>query len=458
MMEKQEKLLHQSSTQPIADHQFQSAIAQLVCNQDKPQIVAEEDPVAMLAIPLVTPLENRVAMATFVTRKVKEKETLPQLPSFGLNEDHSWVGQQQVWEISMLEKLSTAVHAKTKSDMRAEKLENDVEKVSTNLASTYEEISLLYQVSQNLRVSDSDEELGENALEWLMECLDVEGAAIQYLPLEDEPVEAYDARDSKHYFTSGDVPLDSKQVSRLIETLGLVPGCSPLVLNQNVTGQDDWEFPEVNELIVASLSEGSKNFGWLVVFNSCIEEELGTVEASLINSLSAILSIHSSNCNLYRQQQEFLASVVLAMTSAIDAKDPYTCGHSDRVARFSVRLAKELGHDVDTLNRIYMGGLLHDIGKIGIDDAVLRKPGRLTDTEFEHIKMHPEFGYRILEDIKQLKYILPMVLHHHEQWNGKGYPHGLKGEETPALARIMAVADAYDAMTSDRPYRKGMPN
>src|SRR5690606_13199549 len=137
--------------------------------------------------------------------------------------------------------------------------------------------------------------------------------------------------------------------------------------------------------------------------------------------------------------------------------DPYTCGHSDRVARIAVRIARHMGCTPSMLNTLYMAGLLHDIGKIGIDDQVLRKPGRLTEAEFEHIKLHPELGYRILSDLRQLSDVLPVVLHHHEQWDGGGYPARLKGEETPLLARITAVADAFDAMTSDRHYRKGLP-
>ena len=108
------------------------------------------------------------------------------------------------------------------------------------------------------------------------------------------------------------------------------------------------------------------------------------------------------------------------------------------------------------MENIYLSGLLHDIGKIGIDDQVLRKPGRLTESEYEHIKMHAEIGYRILKDLKQLDQVLPVVRHHHEAWNGTGYPFGLQGEEIPLVARIVAVADAFDAMSSDRPYRKGM--
>jgi HD-GYP domain-containing protein (c-di-GMP phosphodiesterase class II) len=170
-----------------------------------------------------------------------------------------------------------------------------------------------------------------------------------------------------------------------------------------------------------------------------------------------MLGIHVGNRELYRQQAEFLASVVRALTSAIDAKDPYTCGHSDRVGRIAVRLAQELNCTPGLINTIYMAGLLHDIGKIGINESILRKPDRLTDEEYEHIKLHPGLGHRILADIRQLNDVLPAVLHHHEQWDGAGYPHGLAGENIPWIARIMAVADAYDAMSSSRPYRPGMP-
>jgi HD-GYP domain-containing protein (c-di-GMP phosphodiesterase class II) len=115
-----------------------------------------------------------------------------------------------------------------------------------------------------------------------------------------------------------------------------------------------------------------------------------------------------------------------------------------------------MGCDEETQRTLYLGGLLHDIGKIGIDDGVLRKPGKLTDAEYEHIKTHAEIGYRILRGLKKMGHLLPIVLHHHEGWDGKGYPYGLSGTNIPFLARIVAVADAYDAMSSDRPYRKGM--
>jgi HD-GYP domain-containing protein (c-di-GMP phosphodiesterase class II) len=202
-------------------------------------------------------------------------------------------------------------------------------------------------------------------------------------------------------------------------------------------------------------------FGWLFALNH--NRATGGFRhgwrLACLSSVAAILGIpQRQHRSIIRHQSDFLTSVVQAFTSAIDAKDPYTCGHSDRVARLSVCLARQLGLATADLNLLYMSGLLHDVGKIGIDDVVLRKTDRLTDEEYEQIKLHPELGCDILKDLKPLVSVLPVVRHHHEQWDGKGYPYGLKGLEIPELARITAVADSYDAMSSDRPYRRGMPD
>lgn len=150
--------------------------------------------------------------------------------------------------------------------------------------------------------------------------------------------------------------------------------------------------------------------------------------------------------------------LVQSVTHAMDAKDHYTSGHIDRVAKLSVALAKQLELNKKSLETIYLGGLLHDVGKIGLDDTILNKPGQLTVEEYEQVKQHPQFGYSILSGIRQLSDVLPIVLHHHENWDGSGYPHRLAGNEIPIMARIVAVTDAFDAMSSDRPYRKGLPD
>lgn len=149
-------------------------------------------------------------------------------------------------------------------------------------------------------------------------------------------------------------------------------------------------------------------------------------------------------------------SIIYALAVAVEAKDPYTRGHSERVAEFSVRLADALGLYTRDFGIIRGAALLHDIGKIGISGSILRKPGSLTGIEFQQVKKHPGIGERICLSLKFARDMLPIIRHHHERFDGKGYPDGLKGEKIPLMARIVAVADAFDAMTSDRPYRPGM--
>jgi putative nucleotidyltransferase with HDIG domain len=143
-------------------------------------------------------------------------------------------------------------------------------------------------------------------------------------------------------------------------------------------------------------------------------------------------------------------------SSAATSRDSSVCGHSERVARFAVRLAEQLGWNPFRLSMIYMAGLLHDVGKVGVDAEILHKPGGLTEREYGLIKTHPELGSSMLAGIERLAEVIPAVRYHHEHWDGTGYPCGLVGSDIPEMARIVAVADAYDAMTSDRPYRAGM--
>ena len=157
-----------------------------------------------------------------------------------------------------------------------------------------------------------------------------------------------------------------------------------------------------------------------------------------------------------RENQELFINSVRALTAAIDAKDPYTRGHSERVARYAVAIGKHMGCTPEELRRVKIAALLHDVGKIGIEDKILRKPTALTDEEFEVMKTHPIKGAIIMGQIPQLKEILPGIKYHHEKWEGGGYPDGLVREEIPLLARIVTVADTFDAMTTTRPYQKAM--
>jgi len=156
------------------------------------------------------------------------------------------------------------------------------------------------------------------------------------------------------------------------------------------------------------------------------------------------------------ENRQLFIGTVKSLAAAIDGKDPYTRGHSERVSRFSVAIAQRLGLDDDEVEKIRISALLHDVGKIGIDDKILKKPAALTDEEFEVMRKHPQKGYKIMSQIPAMKEFLPGMYMHHEMVDGKGYPQGLKGEQIPLMGKIVAVADTFDAMTTDRPYQKAM--
>lgn len=453
-------LIHRSQSQPVGDQLAMASVVQAVEQRQEAAFIDEGDGVLSLAVPVLTDADAPVvATAWFVTREIKADDSLPEASQsmlMSLSDTLDWARGQEVWSPQALLRLAEAVGGKRKAEATARRNAHDVQAISENLAATYEEISLLHAVTQNLRISRTEGEIGQMATEWLAECVPAEAFAVQYLPADAERDEPYRGTKPPEFYATGDCPLDQHEFTKLIETVDLKRGAKPFIANPTVTEEGSWPFPRIRQVIIVPLSEGDHVFGWLAAFNHRKGLEFGTIEAQLLNSLGTLLGIHSSNRQLYREQAEFVANVVRALVSAIDAKDPYTSGHSDRVSRVAVRIALEMRCSPKTVNTIYMAGLLHDVGKIGIDDNVLRKTGRLTEQEYEHIKLHPEMGYRILADLKQLSDVLPAVLHHHEQWDGAGYPHGLKGEETPLIARIMAVADAYDAMTSDRPYRQGM--
>ncbi|MBE5829593.1 MAG: response regulator [Butyrivibrio sp.] len=158
-----------------------------------------------------------------------------------------------------------------------------------------------------------------------------------------------------------------------------------------------------------------------------------------------------------RQNEELFLGIVKSLAAAIDAKDTYTNGHSVRVADYSAEIARRAGYDVSALQRIYITGLLHDVGKIGIPDAIINKNGKLDDEEYAIIKTHPEKGAAILSNIQDMPELSIGARWHHERFDGRGYPEGLKGEDIPEMARIIAIADAYDAMTSNRSYRRSLP-
>ena len=181
---------------------------------------------------------------------------------------------------------------------------------------------------------------------------------------------------------------------------------------------------------------------------------------SAIKSIDQMHEIKRINEELAETNQKLEKAYMESIETlryTVEAKDPYTKGHSDRVAAYSVLIGKKMGLSEDEQKTLMVGGLFHDIGKIGVPDTILRKPDRLTDDEYSEIKNHPSIGAHILAPATIFKEIIPIVKHHHEKYDGKGYPSQLKGENIPLFARIAAIADTFDAMTSKRTYRDELP-
>jgi HD-GYP domain-containing protein (c-di-GMP phosphodiesterase class II) len=260
---------------------------------------------------------------------------------------------------------------------------------------------------------------------------------------------------------------DFRQLAALLGKIDDTRLVSPRLYDQFQEKPGASRFPRASNLIAFPVNDQSL-LGWVLAINKRSDKRkdagVGPVfqpfrksDAALLAPFVAMLESCERAANRYQELKELLVGLTRALTTAIDAKDAYTYGHSERVGRIAVELGRELGMEGDDLGDLYLVGLLHDVGKIGIRDEVLRKPGKLTEEEQAHIQQHVTIGYTILADLRQIRSLLPGVRSHHERYDGAGYPDGLAGENIPLLARIIAVADAYDAMTTNRPYRNSLP-
>jgi putative nucleotidyltransferase with HDIG domain len=221
-------------------------------------------------------------------------------------------------------------------------------------------------------------------------------------------------------------------------------------------GRFSLPFPATSVLCVPLISD-KRMIGMLLACDKLSGEEFWSQELKLMGVFAAEVASAIKKAQLYEDINEIFINTVQALASAIDAKDPYTYGHSRRVAQLSAAICEELGMSRKEIRQVMLAAILHDIGKIGTPERILQKPGHLEPAELEKIKEHPARGAQILSNIREFNNIIKWIRHHHEWYDGKGYPDHVSAENIPVESRVITVADAFDAMTSDRPYRKGMP-
>ncbi|HEX3355744.1 MAG TPA: HD domain-containing phosphohydrolase [Tepidisphaeraceae bacterium] len=337
-----------------------------------------------------------------------------------------------------------------RDQVRLAGMEQELDSLSGQLANTYEELSLIYQLSSGMKINRRAGDFFKQACLDVMEVMTMRGMGVALR------ADSFHKQEPVLY---GALSLPPGKVHRLAEELMIILAKrkSPLLINHLAKDKTlNWLAEHATQLLAVPLMRQEQVLGCLFGIDKQ-NGEFDTVDSKLLNSIANESAIYLENAMLFDDVRGLMMGLLHSLTSAVDAKDTYTCGHSERVALLSRSLALEAGLTEQQVERIYMAGLLHDVGKIGVPEAVLQKTGKLTPEEFEQIKKHPEIGARILKDIKQVEDIIPGVMHHHERYDGKGYPAGLSGENIPLMGRIICLADCFDAMTSSRTYRKALP-
>ncbi len=324
---------------------------------------------------------------------------------------------------------------------------------SAQLTESYEEISLLYKLGQSLNEVAHpskfvrmlcDELHGTTAFGWTAAWFGREST---------DP-----GRLAGRVFTAGEAPMESAKIGGTIASFLTDLEADKTAIVPARDGELRRLAGESGFVLAHPVTRDGRLLGALLAGDKQgPDRQVSSSDTKLLDAAGANLRILLENASLYDEQQAMFLGTLEALTAAIDAKDRYTCGHSERVAHLAMRLAAAVGLEDEEVERVRISGLVHDVGKIGVPEAVLCKTGRLTDAEFALIKDHPAIGHHILKDIPQLQDVLPAVLHHHERWDGRGYPASLAGANIPLYARIVGLADAFDAMSSTRTYREALP-
>jgi len=331
----------------------------------------------------------------------------------------------------------------------------DADDITEVLSQSFEDLHLFARIATQIKTLRFSDSMLRSLIEEIMESMGVDLAFAKFMDRDDRDV----------------MVMEESLAHAIIDGQGLVDAlvaCTPLdtsdvtrhyfILNHS---EEDPKFgslyPDPYRFLAVRIEHESEFYGWLGLFSLNMAAIFRQSELRLLTSMAEQVAAVLANTDLYLDLERSIVNMVKSLIHAIEAKDVYTRGHSERVSEYCMRMATLLKLDAHQMETLQWASVLHDIGKIGISEGILNKPGTLTQEEYTHIQDHSRQGFNILRPLEQLKDSLPAILHHHERYDGTGYPDGLKGEGIPLLARIIAVADAYDAMTSHRAYRPAKP-
>lgn len=332
---------------------------------------------------------------------------------------------------------------------------DESEKLANELAKSFEDLNLYARIApriKTLRFSPAKlEELNKDLLESMRAQM-----GFAFMPHRPE----YNS-----LITVGGIDQKIAHASAFIETLiNAIPPDAPSLVDNYFIVNNSSQTPGYQKMHAESfrflgvrIRHGGKFYGWLGMVSFNLKEIFRQGEMSMLISVAEQVALVISNSDLYRDLEAFVISVGKSLVCAIEAKDAYTRGHSERVNRYCMLMAAHLDLDAEQQKVLNWASILHDIGKIGTPENILNKPDKLTDDEYDIVKAHPLKGYNILRPLDQLAESLPGILYHHERYDGGGYPRGFQGEEIPLYARVIAIADTFDAISSKRAYRSAKP-
>lgn len=357
--------------------------------------------------------------------------------------------------------LSVSIDIKAKSD-NSLTMSNPAEALGTSefLASFHEDkdsksyraLEMLYKADRAFRDMEDFKQLLQNLLDLIMEHIPASRGYIFLIQRDTGNLVPYCRRPMEPVADDAELVVSQTILQMAVRQKASIISSDALVDERFVHSKSVADLL-VRSAMCAPLINRGKVLG-IVYVDSHQANHFSREDLSLFSAMALKAGIAIDNARLYDDLRSLFYNTVETLVRTIQAKDQYTSGHSTRVSRYALLIADKLELGTKEKHQLYLASMLHDIGKIGVPDELLNRPGKLTDEEMERVRNHVQLGASMIEMLGEMHPIVPLIRHHHESWDGTGYPDGLKGEEIPLISRIVSVADMYDAMTSDRPYRK----